>query len=340
MEITTIGLDLAKSVFQLHAVDAEGAVVWRKKVRRGALLETLAQVPPCLVGMEACATAHYWAREISALGHEVRLMPPAYVKAYLRRQKNDAADAEAICEAVRRPTMRFVPVKSAERQAVLVLHRSRELLVRQKTMLINAIRAHCAEFGLVAAQGSSGARDLIERIGQADGSVVPDLARNVVLALAEQLQALAVQIQTLNRRLLVWHRQNEESQRLATIPGVGVISATALAASVPDPSQFRSGREFAASLGLVPRQNSSGGKDRLGRISKMGDRYLRKLLVVGATSVVRRAKTSDTAAGNWIRSLLERKPARLVTVAMANKTARIIWAVLARGESYRSPAAA
>jgi transposase len=339
MKITTIGLDLAKSVFQLHAVDAHGAVVWRKKVRRSTLLDTLAKVPPCLVGMEACATSHHWAREISALGHQVRLMPPAYVKAYLRRQKNDAADAEAICEAVRRPTMRFVPVKSAERQAVLVLHRSRELLVRQRTMIINAIRAHCAEFGLVAAQGSSGARDLIERIGQADGPVLPDIARNVVLALAEQLHALVTQIQTLSRRLLVWHRQNEESQRLATIPGVGVISATALAASVPDPSQFRSGREFAASLGLVPRQNSSGGKERLGRISKMGDRYLRKLLVVGATSVVRRSRTSDAPAAGWIRSLLERKPTRLVTVAMANKTARIIWAVLARGESYRSPAA-
>jgi transposase len=339
MEITTIGLDLAKSVFQLHAVDAHGTVVWRKKLRRSALLGVLAEVPPCMVGMEACATAHYWAREISALGHQVRLMPPAYVKAYLRRQKNDAADAEAICEAVRRPTMRFVPVKSAERQAVLVLHRSRELLVRQRTMLINAIRAHCAEFGLVEAQGAGRVNDLIDRASQAESSVLPDMARTVVMLLAEQLHALVTQIQALNRRLLAWHRQDQASQRLATIPGVGVISATALAASVTDPGLFRSGREFAASLGLVPRQNSSGGKDRLGRISKMGDRYLRKLLVVGATSVVRRARTSEASAANWIRSLLERKPARLVTVAMANKTARIVWAVLARGESYRSPAA-
>jgi transposase len=339
MEITTIGLDLAKSVFQLHAVGADGAVVWRKKVRRGALLETLAQVPTCLIGMEACATAHHWAREISALGHEVRLMPPAYVKAYLRRQKNDAADAEAICEAVRRPTMRFVPAKSAVRQAVLVLHRSRELLVRQRTMLINAIRGHCAEFGLVAAQGVSGSRDLVERIRQADSAVLPDMAKDAMVLLVEQLNALVRQIQALNRRLLVWHRQDQVSQRLATIPGVGVISATALAASVTDPSQFRSGREFSASLGLVPRQNSSGGKDRLGRISKMGDRYLRKLLVVGATSVVRRARTADTTAANWVRGLLERKPTRLVTVAMANKTARIVWAVLARAETYRPPAA-
>ena len=340
MEITTIGLDLAKSVFQLHAVDANGVVVWRKKVRRAALLDTLSKVPPCLVGMEACATAHHWAREIAALGHEVRLMPPAYVKAYLRRQKNDAADAEAICEAVRRPTMRFVPVKSAERQAVLVLHRSRELLVRQRTMLLNAIRAHCAEFGLIAVQGARGTRDLIDRVGQADSSILPEVARGVVMLLAQQLDALVAQIQALNRRLLSWHHQSEDSKRLATIPGVGVISATALAASVAEPAQFRSGREFAASLGLVPRQNSSGGKDKLGRISKMGDRYLRKLLVVGATSVVRRASTNDAPAASWVRSLLARKPARLVTVAMANKTARIVWAIMARGETYRAPAAA
>lgn len=339
MKITTIGLDLAKSVFQLHAIGADGTVAWRKKVRRGALLDTLAKVPPCLVGIEACATAHYWAREISALGHEVRLMPPAYVKAYLRRQKNDAADAEAICEAVRRPSMRFVPAKSAERQAVLVLHRSRELLVRQRTMLINAIRGHCAEFGLVAAQGVSGSRDLVERIRQADSTVLPDMAKDAMMLLADQLHALVRQIQALNRHLLVWHRQDQASQRLATIPGVGIISATALAASVTDPAAFRSGREFSASLGLVPRQNSSGGKDKLGRISKMGDRYLRKLLVVGATSVVRRARTADTTTADWVRSLLERKPARLVTVAMANKNARIVWAVLARGETYRSPAA-
>ena len=335
MEITTIGLDLATSVFQLHAVAADGTVVWRKKVRRGALLDTLAKVPACLIGMEACATAHHWAREISALGHEVRLMPPAYVKAYLRRQKNDAADAEAICEAVRRPSMRFVAAKGAERQAVLVLHRSRELLVRQRTMLINAIRGHCAEFGLVAAQGVRGSRDLVERIGQVDGAALPDLAKEAMMLLAEQLHALALRIQTLDRRLLAWHRQDQASQRLATIPGVGVISATALAASVTDPAAYRSGREFSASLGLAPRQNSSGGKDKLGRISKMGDRYLRKLLVVGATSVVRRARTADTAAANWVRCLLERKPARLVTVAMANKTARIVWAVLARGGTYR-----
>ena len=338
MNVITIGIDLAKSVFQVHGVDAEGTVTLRKKLRRAEVLKFFEGLPPCLVGMEACATAHFWAREIGALGHDVRLMPPSYVKAYVRRQKNDAADAEAICEAVTRPTMRFVPVKSAERQGVLVLHRTRDLLVRQRTMLINAIRGHCAEFGMIAPQGAYRAGDLVEQVREAEGSVLPDLARSALLMLAEQLEALAVQIHALERRLLVWHRQDEASQRLATIPGVGIITATALAASVTDPGLFRSGREFAAFLGLVPRQNSSGGKDRLGRISKMGDGYLRKLLVVGATSVIRRAGDNPSATGGWVRSLMERKPARVVTVAMANKTARIAWAILARGEVYRAPA--
>jgi transposase len=306
MQITTIGLDLAKSVFQVHGVDAIGQCVLRKKLRRAELRKFFAAHSPCLVGMEACATAHYWARELSALGHEVRLMAPSYVKAYVRRQKNDAADAEAICEAVTRPTMRFVPVKTAERQGVLVLHRSREMLVRQRTMLINAIRGHCAEFGLIVPQGARRAAELVEQVRQADAAVVPDLARSALLMLADQLEALALQIHALERRLLTWHRQDQASQRLATIPGVGLISATAFAASVPDPSLFRSGREFAAFLGLVPRQSSSGGKDRLGRISKMGDRYLRKLLVIGATSVIRRARTGSLAAA--VRPALSPSP--------------------------------
>lgn len=337
MQITTIGLDLAKSVFQVHGVDAVGQITVRKKLRRAEVLKFFGSLPTCLIGMEACATAHHWAREISALGHQVRLMPPSYVKAYVRRQKNDAADAEAICEAVTRPTMRFVPIKSADRQGVLVLHRARELLVRQRTMLINAVRGHCAEFGIIAAQGARRASDLIEDVRQADVSVLPDLARSALLRLADQLDGLAVEIHALERQLLAWHRQDQASQRLATIPGVGIITATALSATIVDPSAFRSGREFAAFLGLVPRQNSSGGKDRLGRISKKGDGYLRKLLVVGATSVIRRARTGAMAAGDWIRSLLERRPARVVTVAMANKTARIAWAVLKRGEVYRPP---
>ena len=337
MQITTIGLDLAKNVFQVHGIDNDGNVTIRKKLRRAEMLAFFAELAPCRVGIEACATSHHWAREIAAFGHDVRLMPPSYVKAYVRRQKNDAADAEAICEAVRRPTMRFVPVKSAEQQSVLVLHRTRELLVRQRTMLINAIRGHCAEFGIIAAQGARRVCDLVESIRREAEQALPELARSGLLVLADQLDGLAAQINALDRRLLTWHRQDQASQRLATIPGVGIITATALAASVPDPSMFRSGREFAAFLGLVPRQNSSGGKERLGRISKMGNGYLRKLLVVGATSVIRRARTSTSASASWVRALLERRPARVVTVAMANKNARIAWAVLARGEVYRAP---
>jgi len=340
MQITTIGLDLAKTVFQVHGVDAAGQAVLRKKLRRSGVLDFFRELPACLVGMEACATAHHWAREISALGHQVRLMPPSYVKAYLRRQKNDAADAEAICEAVTRPSMRFVPVKSAERQGVLVLHRTRELLVRQRTMLINAIRGHCAEFGMIAPRGARRAGELVEQVRQAQATELPEVARSALLRLADQLEALAVEVHALDLRLLAWHRQDHASQRLATIPGVGVITATALAAAITDPGLFRSGREFAAFLGLVPRQNSSGGKDRLGRISKMGDGYLRKLLVVGATSVIRRARVSSSSSSVWINALLQRRPARVVTVAMANKTARIAWAVLKRGEVYRPPAMA
>jgi transposase len=337
MKTTTIGIDLAKSVFQVHGIDATGQVTVRRKLRRPEVLAFFGSQAPSLVGMEACATAHHWAREIAKLGHQVQLMPPAYVKAYVRRQKNDAADAEAICEAVTRPTMRFVPIKSIERQGVLVLHRTRELLVRQRTMLINAIRGHCAEFGIIAPQGARRTAELVEQVRQADAMELPDLARSALLMLADQLGGLATEIHALERRLLNWHRQNQASQRLATIPGVGIITATALAATVTDPSLFRSGREFAAFLGLVPRQNSSGGKDRLGRISKKGDGYLRKLLVVGATSVIRRSRTGSTASASWIRTLLERRPARVVTVAMANKTARIAWAVLTRGEVYRPP---
>jgi len=331
MHITTIGIDLAKSVFQLHGVDAEDKVVLKKKLRRGAVLDFLAKLEPCLIGMEACATSHHWAREISALGHEVRLIPPAYVKPYVKRQKNDAADAEAICETVTRPSMRFVPIKSAAQQGVLVLHRSRDLLMRQRTMLLNAIRAHMAEFGIIAAQGPRNVMGLIGELRDNEEIGLPDIARSALLALAAQLDAMGNEIRIIERRLMAWHRADETSQRLQTIPGVGIITATALAASVPDPAVFKSGRQFAAYLGLVPRQNSSGGKERLGHISKMGNGYLRKLLVVGATSVIRRADSSTSATGFWVRSLLERKPARVVTVAMANKTARIVWAVLGLG---------
>lgn len=250
------------------------------------------------------------------------------------------ADAEAICEAVTRPTMRFVPVKSADRQAVLVLHRTRDLLMCQRTMLLNAVRGHLAEFGIIAPQGPNKALELITQLREGAHAELPDIARMALLGIGTQLDALGTQIHDLERQLLAWHRQDEISRRVETIPGVGILTATALAASVPDPSVFRSGRQFAAFLGLTPRQNSSGGKERLGRISKMGDGYLRRLLVVGATSVIRRADTNPSATGAWLRSLLATQSKRLTTVAMANKTARIAWAVMARGETYRAPAMA
>jgi transposase len=340
MEIRSLGIDLAKSVFQLHGVDGEGAVVLRKKLRRGAVLDFLHTLPPCLIGLEACASSHHWAREIAALGHDVRLIPPAYVKPYVKRQKNDAADAEAICEAVTRPSMRFVPIKSPDQQSVLMIHRSRDLLMRQRTMLLNAIRAHLAEFGIITAQGPAKVLDLVARLRGGEALGLSEMVCSALLGMAAQLDSLALGIRALERQLMGWHRANAASQRLETIPGVGLITATALVASVPDPNVFRSGRQFAAYLGLVPRQNSSGGKERLGHISKMGNGYLRRLLVVGATSVTRRAGTNETRTGAWVRSLLERKPARLTTVAVANKTPRIAWALLARGEDYRPSALA
>jgi len=342
MQVTTIGFDLSKNVFQVHGVAESGAAVIRKRLRRAQVLEFFADLAPCLVGMEACASAHHWARELMKLGHAVKLMPPSYVKAYVRRGKNDAADAEAICEAVGRANMRFVPVKSIDQQAVLMLHRARALLIRQRTMLANALRSHLAEFGIVVAQGVGRVASLIEKIfgdGE-DAFELPRLARSALAALAAQFLDLAPRIKALEVALLAWHKTNEESRRLETIPGVGFITATAIAATVTDASHFRSGREFAAWLGLVPRQNSSGGKTRLGGISKMGDRYLRSLLFVGATAVIRFARTKASARTAWINALLAKKPARLVAVALANKTARIAWALLARREVYRVPALA
>jgi transposase len=339
MEISTVGLDLAKSIFQIHAVDATGKIVVRKALRRALVSPFFAKLPPCLIGIEACGTSHHWARELAKLGHEVRLMPPAYVKPYVKRGKTDAADAEAICEAVTRPSMRFVPVKSAEQQAALALHRTRDLLVKQRTQLVNMVRGLLAEFGIETARGLHHALALAARLSAGDAPEVPALAQRVVKGLADQIGALQVQLGALEKELLAWHRSNELSQRLATIPGLGVISATALAASVSEPARFRSGRQFAASLGLTPLQNCSGGKERMGRISRMGDRYLRRLLVVGMTSLVRRARAKPDSVDPRFVAMLQRKPARVVTVAAANRTARVAWAIMTRGGTYQTPVA-
>lgn len=338
MQVTTIGLDLAKNVMQVHGTDANGIPVLRKKLRRAEVIGFFAGLSPCLVGMEACATAHHWAREVTKLGHRVKLIPPTYVKPYVRRGKNDAIDAEAICEAVSRPGMRFVPVKSQEQQAVLMVHRTRALLVRQRTMTINALRAHLAEFGLVVAKGIGQVPELIAKVfsDNPEATGIPTITRTAIAPLIVQIDELTKQIKQIERQLLAWHKANDASRRLATIPGVGLITATALAATVTDPSHFKSGRQFAAWLGLTPRQNSSGGKNKLGSISKMGDRYLRTLLIIGATSIIRYARSNASAGASWVNSLLAKKPARLVSVALANKTARIAWAILARGQVYRA----
>jgi transposase len=337
-EITTVGLDLAKHVFQVHGIDAEGTAVLRKQLRRGQVLAFFRKLPPCVVGLEACATAYYWARELRALGHEVRLMPAQYVKAYVKRNKNDAADAEAICEAVGRPTMRFVPVKTAEQQAAVLLHRGRERLVRQRTGLVNALRAHLAEFGIIAPQGLRNVGGLIAIVRDENDARLPGLARQVLVVLAAQIEQLEAAVAALEKQLMAWHRGNPVSQRLATIPGIGPIIATAIAATVTEPSQFRSGREFAAWQGLVPRQNSTGGKNRLGGITKRGNQYLRRLLINGASANLLRSKATN--ANPWIIGLRQRRPSLVVAVALANKTARIAWAVMQRQEDYQRVAVA
>ncbi len=337
-EITTIGLDLAKTTFQVHGIDETGRVVVRRPVRRSQVIGFFAGLPRCLIGMEACATAHHWARELTALGHEVRLMPPQYVKAYVKRNKNDAADAEAICEAVRRPAMRFVAVKTAEQQSVLMMHRARDLLVRQRTMLVNALRGHLAEFGLTAAQGFHKIAALVAVIRNGSDERVPEVARQVLMLIASQIDEVDGRVIALEAQILAWHKNNAASQRLATIPGIGPIIATAIAATVPDASVFRSGREFAAWLGLVPKQYSSGGRARLGGISKRGNSYLRRLLINGAHAVLFWSKTAK--ADPWLISMRARKHRLVVAVALANKTARIAWAVMSKEQNYHRAAAA
>jgi transposase len=338
-EIITIGLDLAKNVFQVHGVDAAGAVVVRRQLRRAAVLTFFAGLPPCLVGMEACGSSHFWARQIRALGHEVRLLPPAHVKPYVKRgKKNDAADAAAICEAVTRPHMRSVPIKTEDSQAVLVLHRTRDLLVRQRTMLICALRSHLAEFGIVAGQGKGNFTKLVAALAAGANETLPTLARSSLQLLAAQIDDGDKKIEAIEREIVAQHRRNEASRRLATIPGIGPIIASAIVASVPDATVFTSGRQFAAWLGLVSGQNSTGGKERLGPITKAGDRYLRRLLVIGATGLIRYKRKNVPGGLDWLTKLLAKKPVRLVTVALANKMARVAWAILSRGETYREVA--
>jgi transposase len=336
-EVSTIGLDLAKNVFQIHGVDGSGRTVIRRQLRRGQVLPFFKKLPPCLVGMEACATSHYWAREITALGHEVRMMPARYVKPYVKRNKNDMADAEAICEAVTRPSMRFVPIKTPDQQSVLMLHRTRELFVRQRIMLVNALRAHLAEFGIVAGVGRNGLEKLLEVIADDGDERIPLEARSCLLALRDQLALVKRQILEADRRILAWHRASEMSRRLDDIPGVGPLIATALVASIPAPEAFRSGRDLSAWIGLVPKQNSTGGKERLGHISKAGNRYLRKLLVVGALSVIRRAKQTGSTRRPWLAALMARRSTKVAAIALANKIARIAWAMMVRGTRYQEP---
>jgi transposase len=333
MHAITIGIDLAKSIFQLHGVDRVGKVVLSRQVRRGELPKVLSKLAPALVGLEACGSAHHWAREIAKLGHEVRLMPPAYVKAYVRRQKNDRADAAAICEAVQRPSMRFVPVKSVEQQAALMVHSARDLLIRQRTQLVNAVRGHLAEMGLVAAAGREGFARLVAVASEAD---LPEPMCAVLTIMIEQIQTVSRQIAGLDRQLKVQHAASTASRALESIPGFGLILSTAMVATVTQPTDFRSGRELAAWIGLVPRQHSTGGKDRLGGITKQGNRSLRRLLIVGATAVIRHAE-KHPERNPWLIALLARKPRRVAAVALANKMTRVAWAILVKGGTWRSP---
>jgi transposase len=338
-EVSTIGLDLAKNVFQAHGADASGAVLFRKKLRRHQVLTFFAAQPSCTVAMEACGSSHHWAREIGRLGHQVRLIPPAYVKPFVKRQKNDTADAEAICEAAQRPTMRFVAPKSEQAQAAAIVFRARDLLVRQRTQIINALRGHLAEFGLIVAKGPAHVPHLLQAV-EDEAEPIPELARPILRMLVETLHRLDEQIAGLDREVARRAKEDETARRLMTIPGVGPVTAVALAALAPPAETFRCGRDFAAWVGLTPLQRSTGGKQKLGATSKMGERTLRRLLIIGANSVLLQVARNGAPSGSWIARMVAHKPPMLVRVALANKMARIVWALLARGEVYRAPAAA
>ena len=335
-KVTIIGVDLAKNVFQVHGAGADGSVLFRKKLSRSQFARFMASQPPCLVAMEACASAHHWAREIARRGHEVRLIAPHYVKPFLKRQKNDAADAEAIVEAALRPTMRFVEPKSADQQARAVAFRTREQLVKQRTEAVNALRSHLYEFGHVAPEGI-GYVPRLERVLKDPDTDIPDLARDICRMLLDQIAHLTDRINALKARIAAMSNEAEMPRQLQTMPGVGPITALAVETFAPPMDQFRRGRDFAAWLGLVPRQHSTGGKQKLGKTSKMGQRDIRRLLVIGATAVIRWASRRGAPKGSWLARMLERKPVPVVAVALANKMARGIWAMLTRGESYRGP---
>jgi transposase len=337
MQVSTIGLDTSKRVFQIHGVDATDHVVVRKQLKRPQVLKYFAELPPCLVGIEACAASHYWAREIRAFGHEVRLVPPVRVKAYIKRgRKNDAADAAAICEAVTRPSMQFVPVKTVAQQEALVLHRGRDLLVKQCTQLCNSIRGHMAEFGIVAAKGNAGFKALLAVVANQEDTRLPTTVRGVLALLAEQWELAARRVDGTERQILAWHRGNDDSCRLATVPQLGPIIASAIVSKVGDATRFRRPRDLSAWIGLVPSQHSTGGKERLGHITKAGDRYLRRLLMLAAMGMVRRAKAGREVPP-WFKELLGRKAPKLAAIALANKLARIAWVILVRKETYKTP---
>jgi transposase len=338
-DVSIIGVDIAKHVFQLHGAQADGSVAFSKKLSRSKLLAFLASQPRCVVAMEACAGSHHWGREIEALGHQVRLIAPAYVKPFLKRQKNDAADAEAIAEAAARATMRFVAVKSAEKQASGMVFRIRDLLVRQRTQTINALRSHLSEHGIIAPNGIYHVSRLLAEV-EGQRTSLPAAVIEMCELLFRHVAALEQQIGDLDRQIRHRARKEATVRRLMGIPGIGPICATALEALAPPPETFVKGRDFAAWLGLVPRQHSSAGKARLGRVSKMGQRDLRRLLIIGAMSVVRWASRRGAPVGSWLARMLVRKPRMLVATALANKMARIAWALLATGEDYRAPAAA
>ena len=339
-EVTTIGLDIAKNVFHAHGADASGRALFSRKISRTKLLEFFARQPQCLVALEACGGAHHWARELTLLGHEVKLIPPAYVKPFVKRNKNDAVDAEAICEAAQRPSMRFVAIKSEEQQASALVFRTRDLLVRQRTQLINAIRGHLTEYGWVAPKGPSHIALLSDMLEGEMGSSLPDASKPMFRTMLDLLEALNSKIGELDKEIARRAREDVIARRLMTIPGVGPITATAIAALAPPAETFRKGRDFAAWLGLAPRQLSTGGKQKLGSITKMGERTLRRLLIIGCSAVVLQASKRGAPAGSWLEQMMARKPRMLVTVALANKTARIVWALLLKQEDYKAPVAA